>query len=336
MKKRIFVTIVLIMSIFLTACESQSNQMNGNYNSYQISESESFFESENGTLQTIKIENENISFSYQNLDGTSHIDSGKITIKDNSFKTEGGQSGTLEIVNEKLVIEWKNNKRDSADSFDKEGSDGFKENERAYNEDIEFFNDLSSSSENEEDFYDEEESSSESNQSVSHEERNKLAETASKKIIDSLKTEVVGKWKSGTQSTMWETGTTIELTNDGKITITEIMPEPDYMSIDLTYSGGYSFDENALISDLMEHSDDSNVFREVLDLKTIDSYEDYVDFGKGEVPINVSLERTGTIHQKEAHKQFDSSFYISYVNTGLKTNELNFFEQFKNNSYTRV
>ncbi|HEM3613073.1 TPA: hypothetical protein U1D13_002290 [Streptococcus suis] len=330
MKFRLIKLSILLVAIsaILAGC---GKKLDGTYNSYG---SASAFSSSD-TLTTIKIENNTVTMSiqYYELDGllTTQLSekkfslSGKINKKDKTITVSSDEKGEFtfnyEIAEGNLILDGEKFVSNTSKNFTKNQNDyreAQKKLEKEIEENSEISEDASISSTN-----------TNENPTSSSLPNDTQTKKISEKITKDLNSQIIGKWTSGHFDTPWKDGSKLEFKEDGTFTITEIMPNPDYLAYDITFSGTYQFDIEKLTSKLMEESTSS--FGTPLDLNKINTYQDYVGQRNNlssSLPMVLNYTKTGQNSEGIINETATTTIEISYKNNSIELSTTNFFYKF--------
>ena len=281
------------------------------------------------SCKRLKIDGEEILFMYADTEGNVKKESGTLDSKTEKFETENGQSGKLAVALKGLTIKWTQDDYDSESNFKKESTADFEKNLARYQADVKAVTDAATAETETSESNATTTSSSDSSSNTSTDAaREEELTAATKRIIDSLKGEIVGNWRRGEQNGTWRTYQTLELTADGKIKLTEQMPKPESAKVDLTYTGTYTLDE-ATLKELLDEKTrtDANAVMQLVDFQLTDlnSYEDYYDQTAGEITMAVSLDETGTVKGAPVTKHIDSQFTFSHTAGQINYMNIDFY-----------
>lgn len=314
--------LLLSFSFILIGCVQK---LSGTYNSY--SSSSNFSSSDALTTITFTGNTAEMTVQYYELAGImySSVAEKQITLEGSvntkektiTFKNEDNEPFTVnyELLNDKLTLDGK--------TFAVSTSSDYADNKNKFLEAKEQLSLETSQSSQEK---------TKTSSSVTTDSSTTLSKNVpniAEKIIKDLSQKIVGTWKSGSFDTAWHDGSRLTFNEDGTFSITEIMPEPDYLSYNLTYTGTYEFDKNALVTLLEEGA--TSTFGTPLELNKIYSYEDYQTQMNGRssfIPVILTYEKSGIIGDSSVHESLTKTIDIEFKNNSISLSTIDLFYKF--------
>ncbi|MGX6978665.1 hypothetical protein ACWN8V_05330 [Vagococcus elongatus] len=168
--------------------------------------------------------------------------------------------------------------------------------------------------------------------------KEKLATDTAKIIIDDFSEKIIGTWKHTVFYSVTDHTVTLSFEENGILHASEIeFLESISVDVNLVTDGTYKFDENALISDLLD-------LAEFEDLSQIKNYDNYLAVSqRGAIPMTAEISTNGKFLNPTSltpsnenfslNKKVD--FSISYRNRRLESSDIKIFQDLKSIEATK-